>query len=165
LRFLRRKFQHKPLCRRHRGGISVGIKLDLRLIISLNSAYEIATVLASRKPKLNPVATVHVSHNAKTYLGRLVEKSQPVETVYMFRPGIGVIVLQVRSRDEPIPPPLRGRPGFFANAYSKAEDSWKTISCQMLRDSPPRAESSRINEAGGTFSDFFFFSRSARNYV
>lgn len=55
--------------------------------------------------------------NAKTYLGRLVEKAGRGETVYITK-GHRRFILQEVPEIEPIPM----RPaGYFANAYSKAE--------------------------------------------
>ena len=55
--------------------------------------------------------------NAKTYLGRLMEKASRGETIYIVR-GHRRFILQAVPEIEPIPM----RPaGFFANAYSKAE--------------------------------------------
>ena len=55
--------------------------------------------------------------NAKTYLGRLVEKAGRGETVYITK-GHRRFILQEVPEIEPIPM----RPaGYFTNAYSKAE--------------------------------------------
>ncbi len=55
--------------------------------------------------------------NAKTYLGRLVEKAGHGETVYIIK-GHRRFILQEVPEIEPIP--MRTA-GFFANAYNKAE--------------------------------------------
>src|SRR5882757_2434484 len=70
-----------------------------------------------RKPKLNLQAQLFTLSNAKTYLGRLVEKASRGETVYIVK-GHRRFVLQAVPEIEPIP--LRPA-GYFANAYSKAE--------------------------------------------
>lgn len=55
--------------------------------------------------------------NAKTYLGRLMEKASRGETVYIVK-GHRRFILQEVPQIEPIP--LRPA-GFFANAHTKAE--------------------------------------------
>ena len=55
--------------------------------------------------------------NAKTYLGRLMEKASRGETVYIVR-GRNRFILQEVPEIEPIP--IRP-PNYFANAYSKTE--------------------------------------------
>ncbi len=55
--------------------------------------------------------------NAKTYLGRLMEKAERGEAVYIVK-GHRRFVLQPVPEIEPIP--LRPA-GYFANAYSRAE--------------------------------------------
>ena len=70
-----------------------------------------------RKQKLNLQAQLFTLSNAKTYLGRLVEKASRGETVYIVK-GHRRFVLQAVPEIEPIPM----RPaGFFADAYRKAE--------------------------------------------
>ncbi|HKW30628.1 MAG TPA: hypothetical protein VJT54_14930 [Verrucomicrobiae bacterium] len=71
----------------------------------------------SRKPRVNLRSQMFTLSNAKTYLGRLVEKVSRGETVYIVT-GRRRFVLQAVPEIDPIPV----RPaGFFANAYSKAE--------------------------------------------
>ncbi|HTB82585.1 MAG TPA: hypothetical protein VK742_02925 [Candidatus Sulfotelmatobacter sp.] len=71
----------------------------------------------SRKAKVNLRSQLFTLSNAKTYLGRLMEKASHGEVVYIVK-GHRRFVLQEVPEIEPIPM----RPaGFFANAYSKAE--------------------------------------------
>jgi hypothetical protein len=71
----------------------------------------------SRKAKVNLRSQMFTLSNAKTYLGRLVEKAGRGETVYIIT-GQRRFVLQEVPEIEPIPM----RPtGYFANAYSRAE--------------------------------------------
>ena len=70
-----------------------------------------------RKRKLNMESQMFTLSNAKTYLGRLMEKAGRGETVYIVK-GHRRFVLQPVPEIEPIPV----RPaGYFANAYSRAE--------------------------------------------
>jgi hypothetical protein len=78
---------------------------------------KIASRFRSRKTKLNLQSQLFTLSNAKTYLGRLVEKAGNGETVYIVK-GHRRFVLQEVPEIEPIPM----RPaGFFANAHSNAE--------------------------------------------
>jgi len=78
---------------------------------------KIASRPHSRKQKVNLQSQMFTLSNAKTYLGRLMEKAGRGETVYIVK-GHRRFVLQAVPEIEPIPM----RPaGFFANAYSKAE--------------------------------------------
>ncbi|HZF01746.1 MAG TPA: hypothetical protein VE344_07610 [Methylomirabilota bacterium] len=78
---------------------------------------KIAGRARSRKTKVNLRSQLFTLSNAKTYLGRLMEKAGRGETVYIVR-GHRRFVLQEVPEIEPIPV----RPaGYFANAYSKAE--------------------------------------------
>src|SRR5579871_7073156 len=71
----------------------------------------------SRKPKINLRSQMFTLSNAKTYLGRLVEKASRGEMVYIVR-GSRRFVLQEVPEIEPIPM----RPaGYFTGAYGKAE--------------------------------------------
>ena len=55
--------------------------------------------------------------NAKTYLGRLVEKAEKGEQVFIVRGHRRFILQEVPSIDPiPIPPP-----GYYANCYTKEE--------------------------------------------
>src|ERR1017187_7907400 len=70
-----------------------------------------------RKRKLNMESQMFTLSNAKTYLGRLMEKAGRGETVYTVK-GHRRFFLQPVPEIEPIPV----RPaGYFANAYSRAE--------------------------------------------
>jgi hypothetical protein len=70
-----------------------------------------------RKQKVNLQSQMFTLSNAKTYLGRLMEKAGQGEMVYIVK-GHRRFVLQEVPEIEPIPM----RPaGFFANAYSKTE--------------------------------------------
>jgi hypothetical protein len=71
----------------------------------------------SPRTKLNLQADSFSLSNAKTYLGRLVEKAGRGETVYIVR-GQDRFVLQPVPPIDPIP--IRP-PGFFSGDYSKAE--------------------------------------------
>ena len=88
---------------------------------SLNTAYiqpmKIASRPRSRKPKINLQSQMFTLSNAKTYLGRLVEKAGRGETVYIVR-GRRRFVLQEVPEIEPIP--MRP-PNYFADACSQAE--------------------------------------------
>jgi hypothetical protein len=71
----------------------------------------------SRKQKVNLQSQMFTLSNAKTYLGRLMEKAGHGETVYIVK-GHRRFVLQEVPEIEPIPM----RPaGFFAGTYTKAE--------------------------------------------
>lgn len=71
----------------------------------------------SRKLKIDLRSQMFTLSNAKTYLGRLVEKAGRGEPVYIVS-GHRRFVLQEVPEIEPIPM----RPaGYFAEAYSKAE--------------------------------------------
>jgi hypothetical protein len=70
-----------------------------------------------RKAKVNLQAQLFPLSQAKTYLGRLMEKADRGETVYIVK-GHRRFVLQPAPEIDPIPM----RPaGYFANAYSQAE--------------------------------------------
>jgi hypothetical protein len=78
---------------------------------------KIASRSRSRKTKVNLQSQLFTLSNAKTYLGRLMEKAGHGETVYIVK-GHRRFVLQAVPEIEPIPM----RPaGFFAGTYSKAE--------------------------------------------
>ncbi len=78
---------------------------------------KVAVHARSRKSKVNLRSQMFTLSNAKTYLGRLVEKVSRGETVYIVT-GRRRFVLQEVPEIEPIPM----RPaGYFANAYSQAE--------------------------------------------
>lgn len=71
----------------------------------------------SRKAKVNLQSQLFTLSNARTYLGRLVEKAGQGEPVYIVK-GHRRFILQEVPQIEPIPM----RPaGYFSNAYSKAE--------------------------------------------
>jgi len=69
------------------------------------------------KRKINLQSQVYTLSNAKTYLGRLMEKASRGEPVYIVR-GRRRFVLQEVPEIEPIP--IRP-PGFFSSAYNLAE--------------------------------------------
>ena len=71
----------------------------------------------AKKPKLDLQSQSFSLSNAKTYLGRLVEKAIKGETVYIVR-GRHRFILQEVPEIEPIP--LRPS-GYFANCYSSEE--------------------------------------------
>ena len=76
--------------------------------------------VASRPPKTPGIDLQSQSFslsNAKTYLGRLMEKAGKGETVYIVRGERRFILQEVLPID---PIPIRP-PGFFSNCYSKAE--------------------------------------------
>jgi hypothetical protein len=71
----------------------------------------------ARKSKVDFRSQMFTLSNAKTYLGRLVEKAGRGETVYIVAGRRRFVLLQV-PEIEPIPM----RPaGYFADAYSQAE--------------------------------------------
>ena len=72
---------------------------------------------STRKPKINLRSQVFTLSSAKTYLGRLVEKASRGEEVYIVT-GQRRFALQEVPPIEPIP--MRP-PGYFANAYNRAE--------------------------------------------
>jgi len=78
---------------------------------------KIASRSRSRKTKVNLQPQLFTLSNAKTYLGRLMEKASHGETVYIVK-GHRRFVLQAVPEIEPIPLRLTG---YFANAYSRAE--------------------------------------------
>ena len=78
---------------------------------------KIASRPRSQKPKINLQSQLFTLSNAKTYLGRLMEKASRGETIYIVK-GRQRFVLQEVPEIEPIPV----RPaGYFAQAHSKAE--------------------------------------------
>jgi hypothetical protein len=88
---------------------------------SLNAGYiqpmKIVAHARSRKRKVNLRSQLFTLSNAKTYLGRLMEKASRGETVYIVT-GQRRFVLQEVPEIEPIPM----RPaGYFANTYSRSE--------------------------------------------
>jgi hypothetical protein len=70
-----------------------------------------------RKQKVNLQSQMFTLSNAKTYLGRLMEKASRGEMVYIVK-GRQRFVLQEIPEIEPIP--VRP-PDYFSNAYSRAE--------------------------------------------
>src|ERR1041384_1519558 len=70
-----------------------------------------------KKPDINLQSESFSLSNAKTYLGRLIEKAGRGQTVYIMR-GARRCILQEAPPIDPIP--MRP-PGYFANAYSKPE--------------------------------------------
>src|SRR5882724_9792021 len=89
----------------------------MRLITAYIQPMKAASRSRLRKQKINLQSQMFTLSNAKTYLGRLMEKAGRGETVYIVR-GRQRFVLQEVPEIEPIPM----RPaGFFANAYSQAE--------------------------------------------
>ena len=70
-----------------------------------------------RKLKVNLQSQMFTLSNAKTYLGRLMEKAGRGETVYIVK-GRQRFILQEAPEIEPIP--IRP-PNFFAHAHSHAE--------------------------------------------
>ena len=69
------------------------------------------------KAKPTSRADSYTLSRAKTYLGRLLEKAQNGQTVYILR-GRSRFILQPVPEIEPIP--MRP-PGYFASCYSKAD--------------------------------------------
>jgi hypothetical protein len=72
---------------------------------------------ARRKRKVNLQSESFSLSNAKTYLGRLMEKASKGQTVYIVR-GEDRFILQPVPQIDPIP--IRP-PGYFANYDSKKE--------------------------------------------
>ena len=78
---------------------------------------KVASLPRSRKQKNNPPSQLFTLSNAKTYLGRLMEKAGRGETIYIVK-GHRRFVLQPVPEIEPIPM----RPaGYFAGAHIKAD--------------------------------------------
>ena len=78
---------------------------------------KIASLPRSQKRDANPQSQLFTLSNAKTYLGRLMEKAGRGETIYIVK-GHRRFVLQAVPEIEPIPM----RPaGYFASAHSRAE--------------------------------------------
>ena len=78
---------------------------------------KIAARARSRKSKINLRSQMFTLSNAKTYLGRLVEKAGRGEAVYIVK-GRRRFLLQEIPEIEPIPM----RPaGYFADVYTRAE--------------------------------------------
>lgn len=71
----------------------------------------------ARKQAVNLETEIFTLSNAKTYLGRLIEKASKGETVYIIRGQQRFLLQEVPSID---PVPIRP-PGYFANSYTKAE--------------------------------------------
>src|SRR4051812_47203808 len=78
---------------------------------------KVAARTRARKMRVDLDSQLFSLSSAKTYLGRLVEKASRGETIYIVR-GHRRFVLQAVPEIEPIP--VRP-PGYFSNAYSKAE--------------------------------------------
>jgi hypothetical protein len=76
-----------------------------------------AVRVRTRKPGANSRSQMFTLSNAKTYLGRLLDKASRGETVYIVT-GRRRFILQEVPEIEPIP--LRPA-GFFANSYSREE--------------------------------------------
>ena len=72
---------------------------------------------SSRTPKVDLQSESFTLSNAKTYLGRLMEKASKGETVYIVR-GQRRFILQEVPPIDPIP--IRPA-GYFANCYTHAE--------------------------------------------
>lgn len=70
-----------------------------------------------RRPKVNLQSHTFTLSNAKTYLGRLMDKASRGEAIYIIK-GRHRFVLQAVPEIDPIP--MRP-PGYFANVYSAAE--------------------------------------------
>ena len=70
-----------------------------------------------RKTKIDLQSQMFTLSNAKTYLGRLMEKASRGEMVYIVK-GRQRFILQEVPDIEPIP---TRPPNYFANAYSRAE--------------------------------------------
>jgi hypothetical protein len=70
-----------------------------------------------KKQKVNLQSQLFSLSNAKTYLGRLMEKASRGETVYIVK-GRQRFILQEIPEIEPIP--VRP-PNYFANAYGRSE--------------------------------------------
>ena len=89
---------------------------------------------ARRKGNVNLRSDCFTLSNAKTYLGRLIEKAGKGETVYIIK-GHQRFVLQEVPTIEPIPM----RPaGYFANCYSKEEIREDNILAKASVIRPPK---------------------------
>ena len=89
---------------------------------------------ARRKGNVNLRSDCFTLSNAKTYLGRLIEKAGKGETVYIIK-GHQRFVLQEVPTIEPIP--MRP-PGYFANCYSKEEIREDNILAKASVIRPPK---------------------------
>jgi hypothetical protein len=78
---------------------------------------KIANRSRPRRTKVNLQSQLFTLSNAKTYLGRLMEKASRGETVYIVK-GRQRFALQEIPEIEPIP--VRP-PNYFSNAYSRTE--------------------------------------------
>ena len=78
---------------------------------------KIASRRRPRKQKVNLQSQMFTLSNAKTYLGRLVEKARQGEPVYIVKGGRRFILQEVPEID---PIPVRP-PNYFANLNSQAE--------------------------------------------
>src|SRR5438477_2537108 len=88
----------------------------------------------TRRPKVNLRSQTFTLSNAKTYLGRLIDKASKGEVVYIMR-GERRFVLQ---RVPPIDPiPLRP-PGYFSNCYSKTESEEENRLAKASIIRPPK---------------------------
>ena len=91
--------------------------LDIRLSAGYNEPMKTAVSKASRRTKVNLHSQMFTLSNAKTYLGRLVEKASRGELVYIVAKHRRFILQEV-PEIEPIPM----RPaGYFANTYTQGE--------------------------------------------
>ena len=95
----------------------IRIMLDTSLNIGYIQSMKIASRPSFRKLKINLQSQIFTLSNAKTYLGRLMEKAGRGETVYIVK-GRQRFILQEVPEIEPVP--IRP-PNYFANAYSQAE--------------------------------------------
>ena len=91
--------------------------IDIRLVSGYIQPVKIAKTLRSRKANVDISSSNFTLSNAKTYLGRLMEKAEKGEPVYIVR-GHRRFLLQPVAEIEPIP--VRA-PGYFAKCYTPEE--------------------------------------------
>lgn len=89
----------------------------------------------AQKRKVNLESQLFPLSNAKTYLGRLLEKASQGEPVYIVQ-GRPRFNLQAVPEIEPIPPP---RPaGFFKDAHTPAEIQEANLLAKASVNRPPK---------------------------
>ena len=92
---------------------------------------------SKHSPRKRPVdfrSDIFSLSNAKTYLGRLIEKAEKGEAVYIIK-GRQRFVLQEVPTIEPIP--MR-HPGYFANCYNQQEIREDNILAKASVVHPPK---------------------------
>jgi hypothetical protein len=107
------------------------------LDFSLNAGYGQPMKIAkrtTRKQKVDLRSECFTLSNAKTYLGRLIERARKGEPVYILK-GQHRFILQQAPVIDPIP--IRP-PGYFAECYSKAEIREENLLAKSSVVRPPK---------------------------